>query len=119
MIILKNSAFWDYNFNFHRMIDAQSNNDNMHKNGMFYVLIFANNHIITCIDCILSAASRALDEDQMTYVMRRFFFTGDVAKFELSIFHLQSISKRSTGLNGDVLYPSVSFEPLIKDQSLD
>ena len=36
------------------MIDIHSKHDNMHKNGMFYALICIKNHIITCIDCMLS-----------------------------------------------------------------
>ena len=28
--------------------------DNMHPNEMFYALICTNNHIITCINCVLS-----------------------------------------------------------------
>ena len=36
------------------MIDIHSKHDNMHKNGIFYALIFINNHIITSIDGMLS-----------------------------------------------------------------
>ena len=54
MFIPKNSAFKDYNLNFHRIIDIHSKHDNMYKNVMFYALICINNHIITCIDCMLS-----------------------------------------------------------------
>ena len=36
------------------MIDMLSNYDNMHKNGMFYDLIFLNNHIFASYDCMLS-----------------------------------------------------------------
>ena len=32
--------------------------DNIHKNEMFYVLIYINNHIIISINCILSATWR-------------------------------------------------------------
>ena len=28
--------------------------DNMHKNVMFYALIYNNNHIIVCVNCMLS-----------------------------------------------------------------
>ena len=54
MIIPKNSAFLDYNFKFHRMIDMRSKYDNMHKNGIFYALICINKHVITSISCVLS-----------------------------------------------------------------
>ena len=54
MIIPKKSIFLDYNLNFHKMIDIHSKHNNMHKNGMFNALISLNNHIITCIDCMLS-----------------------------------------------------------------
>ena len=37
------------------MIDMHSKYDNMHKNVMFYVLIYINNHIIISISCMLSA----------------------------------------------------------------
>ena len=30
------------------MIDMYSKYDNMHKNRMFYALIFINNHVIAC-----------------------------------------------------------------------
>ena len=39
------------------MIDIHSKHDNMHKNRMFYALIYINNHIITFIDCMLSGCS--------------------------------------------------------------
>ena len=56
MIILKNCKFYDYSLNFRRMIDMLSKYDNMHTNEMFYVLILINNHIITCINCMLLVA---------------------------------------------------------------
>ena len=43
---------------FHRMIDIHLKHDNMHKNGMVYALIFINNHIIICIDYMLSMTPR-------------------------------------------------------------
>ena len=45
--------FLDYNLNFHKMIDMHSKYDNMHKNGMFYALIFINILKITCINCMI------------------------------------------------------------------
>ena len=36
------------------MIDMYSKYDNMHKNEMFYTLIFINNHVIIDINCMLS-----------------------------------------------------------------
>ena len=36
------------------MIDMHSKYDNMHKNEIFYALIYINNHIITCINGMLS-----------------------------------------------------------------
>ena len=36
------------------MIDMHLKFDNMHKNRIFYALIFINNHIISCIDFMLS-----------------------------------------------------------------
>ena len=61
MIIPKNRDynfnFLDYNFSFYRMIDMHSNHDNMHKIETLYALICINNHIITCIDCMLSSVS--------------------------------------------------------------
>ena len=38
----------------HERIDMYSKYDNIHKNEMFYALIFINNHIIICIKYILS-----------------------------------------------------------------
>ena len=43
-----------YNLKMHEKIDIHSKYDNMHKNGMFYALIYINNHIIICINCMLS-----------------------------------------------------------------
>ena len=36
------------------MIDIFSKHDKMHKNGIFYALFCNNNHIISCINCMLS-----------------------------------------------------------------
>ena len=36
------------------MIDIHSKHYNMHKNGIFYALIYINNHKISCIICMLS-----------------------------------------------------------------
>ena len=36
------------------MIDMFSKYDNMNKNGMVYALVCINNHIITCINYMLS-----------------------------------------------------------------
>ena len=36
------------------MIDMLSKYDNMHKNWIFYALIFINNHIITYLNWMLS-----------------------------------------------------------------
>ena len=35
------------------MIEMHSKYHNMHQNGMFYALICINNHIISCINCVL------------------------------------------------------------------
>ena len=35
------------------MIDVHSKYDNMHKNEMFYALIYINNYVITSISCML------------------------------------------------------------------
>ena len=37
------------------MLDMHSKYDNRHKNGMFYALIYINNQIIACVNCMLSA----------------------------------------------------------------
>ena len=36
------------------MIDIYSKHDSMHKNGIFYVLIYINNRIILCVNYTLS-----------------------------------------------------------------
>ena len=38
------------------MIDIRSKHDNMHKNEIFYASICINNHIISCVNCMLSEA---------------------------------------------------------------
>ena len=50
-----NDAFWDYNLKMYEIIDMHSKYDNMHKNRIFYAQIC--NHIITCINCMLSILS--------------------------------------------------------------
>ena len=35
----ENNTFWDYNLKLYEMIDIHSKYDNIHKNGMFCVLI--------------------------------------------------------------------------------
>ena len=37
----------------HEMIDMHSKYDNMHKNEMFYGLIYISSYIITCINFML------------------------------------------------------------------
>ena len=39
------------------MKDMYSKYDNMHKNGIFYALIYINNHVITSIIFMLSATN--------------------------------------------------------------
>ena len=36
------------------MIDMHSKYDNMHKNGIFYVFVCINNHVIISLSCMLS-----------------------------------------------------------------
>ena len=36
------------------MMNMHSMYDNMHKNKIFYTLIYINNHVITSINCMLS-----------------------------------------------------------------
>ena len=43
------------------MIKIHSKYDNMHRNGMFCVLIFINNHIITSINFMSSRISHEFD----------------------------------------------------------
>ena len=50
----KNNAFWDYNLKLHGRMNMHSKYDNVHKNGMFYALIWINNHVIIIINFILS-----------------------------------------------------------------
>ena len=38
----------------YEMVDMHSKYDNMHKNGIFYAKICINNHIIICINYMLS-----------------------------------------------------------------
>ena len=71
MIIPKNSAFLYYNVDFHIMIDIHSKYDNMHKNGMFYALIYINNHIITFINFILLERKGSDRESEKTNERKR------------------------------------------------
>ena len=43
------------------MIEMHSKCDNMHENEMFYALIYINNHIIVCINCVLSTITQILN----------------------------------------------------------
>ena len=45
------------------MIEMHSKYDNMHTNGMFYVLICINNHVLSCYDCILSRVCEREEEE--------------------------------------------------------
>ena len=38
----------------HRMMNMHSKYDSMHKNEMFYILIWINDHALTSISCMLS-----------------------------------------------------------------
>ena len=40
------------------MINIYSKYDNMHKNEIFYALICINNHVNSCINCMLSMTSQ-------------------------------------------------------------
>ena len=51
------------------MIEMQSKYDNMHKNGMFYALIYINNHIFVCQDCMLSDTKDILWMDDRVLIM--------------------------------------------------
>ena len=61
------------------MIDIHSKYDNMHKNEMFYTLIFINNHEITIINCMLSVfynqdelfSIQFLFSLELTYILSR------------------------------------------------
>ena len=39
----------------HRMIEIHSKYDNVHINVMFYALNCINNHVLSCLDCMLSS----------------------------------------------------------------
>ena len=40
------------------MIEMHSKYDNMHINVMFYALNCINNHVLSCLDCMLSENDR-------------------------------------------------------------
>ena len=44
------------------MIEIHSKYDNMHINVMFYALICINNHVLSCLDCMLSRLSDGEDD---------------------------------------------------------
>ena len=48
------------------MINIHSKYDNMHRNEIFYALIYINNHVITSITCTLSIA--IVEESSITYI---------------------------------------------------
>ena len=50
----QNTIFLDHYLKLHKMIDMQLKYDNMHTNGIFNALICVNNHVNSCINCILS-----------------------------------------------------------------
>ena len=66
------------------MIDMHSNYDNMHKIGMFYVLIYINNHIIACVNCMLSTCK--------VFSLPKFFFLP--RNIFLHTFHVFSVDLR-------------------------
>ena len=46
--------FLYYNVKLHEMIDIHLKYDNMHISGLFYALIYINNYVNSCINCMLS-----------------------------------------------------------------
>ena len=48
-----NDTFLDHNLKLHKMIEMHSKYDNMHTNGIYKGLICINNHINSCISCML------------------------------------------------------------------
>ena len=56
------------------MIDMHSKYDNMHTNEMFYALICINNHIIECVNCILSVYLYGISSDATLWKKLRGLF---------------------------------------------
>ena len=50
----QNDTFLDHNLKLHKMIDMRSKYDNMQTNGIFNASICINNHVNSCINCMLS-----------------------------------------------------------------
>ena len=52
---LENDIFLDHNMKLHKMIEMYLKYDNMHTIGTINALIYINNHINACMNCMLSA----------------------------------------------------------------
>ena len=50
----KTAIFLDHNLKLHKMIEIHSKYDSMHTNRKFNVLNCTNNHVNSCINCMLS-----------------------------------------------------------------
>ena len=71
------------------MIEMHSKYDNMHTNGMFYALICINNHVLSCLDCMLSYVEQPTG----------FVSTGNkhkVFKLEKSVYGLHLVPRAGT-----------------------
>ena len=54
------AIFLDHNLKLHKMIDMHLKYDNMHTNGTFNVLNCMNNHVDSCINCMLSTSTSGI-----------------------------------------------------------
>ena len=50
----QNDTFLDDNLNLHKMIEMHSKYDNMLTNRILNALNYINNHVNSCINCMLS-----------------------------------------------------------------
>ena len=54
------------------MMNMHSKYDNMHKNGMIYVLKSTNNHVISSISCMLSGTDDIQFMHELTWLPMQF-----------------------------------------------
>ena len=60
----QNSIFLDHNLKLYKMIDMYLKYDNMHTNELFNAIICINNHLNSCMNCMLSVTHiRSIDID--------------------------------------------------------
>ena len=66
-------------------MNMHSKYDNMHRNGMFYVLIFIDNHVIKSISCVLSSFSLTYDDLHLPIALYKCMYAHTLHPISLAV----------------------------------